>query len=268
MNAIDPTPTALDRREASGDINPTPDFAQAVKDKSIVARLITPPGLKALLMAMAFAVVNGLAVFVGAEGFSSESALDLAISFALLTLFSLVFGAWLGVICGVIFGKSILRPLDELENRVANLCGETAVRESTDTHPVQTDRGGQIDLRGILYFVLYIFSFPTLGFCVIFSILEGYVYAGSDPLVADLLSPRTFVVSVVQIVSLGACIFLTLWVCARTLILRHRVGRLERESNPAILEADVRAIFPTGISIADRITNAHRQTVRFVTGVF
>ena len=264
MNAIDPS--ALNNHKASSDRRPDPDFAQAVRDRSIVARLITPPGLKALLIAVTLALLNGLWIFAKGEG--TSAAADLATSYALIMLFSLVFGVWLGVVFGVIFKNLVYHAIDDLERRIEKLLGGTIDCNTEDHDTAQTVNGRQVDYEGVFYFLLYLWSFPVLGFCLMFSILQGYAYADISPAVSKVVSPNIAISFVFLCISLTACIFLACWTWARILRARYRIGKLERQGSPATLVADMHALFPAEMSIADRISNAHRQTVRFVTGVF
>ena len=241
-------------------------FYKAPRDKSLYVRLITPPGLNALLIAVIGALLNGLWIFAKGEG--TSTAVDLATSYALIVLFSLVFGAWLGVAFEVIFRKLVYRAIDDLERRIDKLLGGTIDCNTEDHDTAQAINGRQVDYKGVFYFLLYLWSFPILGFYLMLSILQRYAYADSSPAVSELISPNVSIAFALLCSSIAACAFLMCWVWARVIRLRHRIGVLEKKSDPATLATDIRTLASPNMSAIDYIARAHRQTVRFVTGVF
>ena len=263
MNAVNPS--APNKRKAIAEAPTASGFFQALRDKSIYERLITPPGLKVLIIAIVIALLNGLLLFMTVE--DTSIAVDLATSLALIMLFSQVLGTWLGIIFAEVFARLVTYALDVLERRVDKVLVGTP--ECRNEHIDSAADNGQTDYRGAFFMLLYILSFLVLGVCLMYLTLHGYAYADSPQAVHELLLSTTLTtITVVFYISLAACILLTGWIGARILRIWLRVRSLERERPAAILDADIHAHIPTDISIVGHINRAHMRTVRFVTGVF
>ena len=262
MNAVNPS--APNKRKAIAEAPTASGFFQALRDKSIYERLITPPGLKALVIAIAAALTHGITAFVAIE--DSSIALDLATSLALITLFSLVLGTWLGVIYGVVFARLVTYALDALECRVDRVLARMS--KPRREHINRSDDNRRTDYKEVLYAILYNLSFPILGVWLMSLGLHGYVYGEGPPAVYELLSPTIFALKVFLGISLAASMFLTGWIGTSILRVWHRVRTLEKRFSAASLSADIHAHVPMDISIVGHINRAHMRTVRFVTGVF
>ena len=263
MNAVNPS--APNKRKAIAEEPTASGFFQALRDKSIYERLITPPGLKILVIAIVIALLNGLLLFMTVE--DTSVAVDLATSLALITLFSQVLGTWLGVIFAEVFARLVTYALDVLERRVDKLL-VVGTPERRDEHIDSASDNGQTDYQSTLFMFLYILSFLVLGIGLIYLTLHGYAYADSPQAVYELPLLAKPISTGILYISLAACILLTGWTGARILIIWLRVRSLERESPATILDADIHASIPMDISIVGHINRAHMRTVRFVTGVF
>ena len=262
MNAINPSPS--NNRKASGDKHPDSDFLQSVKDKSVVARLITPPALKALLIAVTLALLNGLWIF--AKGAGTSAAADLATSYALIMLFSLVLGTWLSVKFEVVLIKLMTHAFGILERRINGLIERVnELRgEPIEADYPQDDR--TTGYRAVAIKLLYFLSFPFMGTWLIFRILQEYTYA--DSLTVTHVQTMINIYTAFLYVSLTAGTLLICWTGGRIVWVWYRIRALEKQMDTVSLEPGIRTLIPVNIHMADHISRAHRQTVRFVTGVF
>ena len=255
-------PSAQNERKVSVEEYPASGFFQALRDKSIYARVFTPPGLKALAIAIVLSLLHGLIVFVNAG-----NATDLSTSIAFITMFAIVLGSWLGLLFGLAVNRLMKHALDILEYRAIKLVElrNELIGEHAET--IRQDEDTPVEYWTSIVTWMHVLSYPALGCCLMFLVLQGYTYAGA-PDVSALLSPTINAITVSLYISLATCIFLTGWVGASILRIWHRIRTLEREGQATALDADIRALAPLDISSVGYINRAHRQTVRFVTGVF
>ena len=262
MNAVNPS--APNKRKAIAEEPTASGFFQALRDKSIYERLITPPGLKVLVIAIVAALNYGIIVFVTVE--DASIAVDLVTSLAFIIMFGLVLGTWLGVIFGVVFARLATYAVEVLKRRADKVLARMA--KPGREHINRSDDNRQSDYREFRYVLLYNASFPLLGACLMMIGLYGYAYDEAAPAVYELLLPAVYSLSFFLCVSLAASIFLTGWMVISILRVWHLVRTLEKQIDAAALSADIHAHIPVDISIVGHINKAHMQTVRFVTGVF
>ena len=262
MNAVNPS--APNKRKAIAEEPTASGFFQALRDKSMYERLITPPGLKALGLTIAVALSQSIILFIVIE--DASIAVDLATSLAFIIMFGLVLGTWLGVIFGVVFARLATYALEVLDRRVDKVLARMARPKREDIN--RSDDNRRADYQGFRYVILYNASFPLLGACLMIFALYGYTYDQASPAVYELLSPAVFSLKFFLCVSLAASTFLTVWMGTSILRVWHLVRTLEKQIDAAELSAEIHAHIPTDISIVGHINRAHMQTVRFVTGVF
>ena len=246
---------------------PVSDIFESVKNRSVYARLITPPGFRPLIIATAFALLNGFMVFLVSEDRSGAATGDLATSFAFITLFSFVLGTWLSAKFEVILIKLMTRAFDILEHRIIRLIER--VSELGGEHPetAQPTDDGPTDYRAAVIKVLYFLSFPSMSVWLIFWVLRKFTYADS-PLAVSQIQSAINMYTAFMYVSLAAGGLLVCWTSGRIIWAWYRVSMLEKKIDATVLETSIRSLVPMNTNIASYITNAHAQTMRFVTGAF
>ncbi len=264
MNATNSS--ASDNRKASGYKHYESDFLQSVRDKSVYARLITPPGLKALVIAIALALLSGLVVFMNAGNIPTDAAADLATSFALIILFSFVIGTWLSVNFEMVLIKLMAHAFDILESRINRLIERVSEFRGEHVEADNPQDDSTIDYRAAVIKLLYFISFPFMGACLIFWILQKYTYM--DSLAVSQVQSTINIYTAFLYVSLTAGALLVCWIGGRIVWVWYRIRTLEKKIDTATLKPSIHTLVPVNTSIAVYLSRLHRQTARFVTGVF
>ena len=265
MNAVNPS--APNKRKAIAEEPTASGFFQALRDKSIYERLITPPGLKALAMAIVLSMLSGLSVFALADGLPTAVAADLATSFAFVMMFSLVLGSWLGVILGTIFNNLMTHIVGILESRTNRLIESVSgLRRNTVGNSGKFDDKTR-DYRTSFVAVIYVMSFLMMGICSMLLLLIAYTYA-DNPSAESVVQQYSAIYTKLLYVSLTTGALLICGIAWRIARVWRGIRKLEKQFGAAAMDAEIRAFAPMDIGVADHITKAHKWTVRFVTGVF
>ena len=258
MNGI--TPSTSGDRAISGLEHPNSGFFQALKDESISARLITPPGLIVLVIAITLSLLHGVVVLVNV-GNTSAAAIDLATSIAFVTMFAIVLGSWLGLLFGFALIQLMRHALDSMEYRVISLVGVEYLETTSD------DEDMPIEYWTSVVTWAFALSYIVLWCCLMFLIFQGYAYARS-PSASSYIQASIAVCTALSYISAAVVALWLCWMGGIIINIWHRVRAMEKKVHPGTLDADIRALVPTNVSAIYHITRAHRQTARFVTGVF
>ena len=141
---------------------------------------VFPFGLRFIAAGIALALLRGGTVFVWAEDASDPQVADFAVSYALITLFSLIFGAWLAVGLSLLASRLFLYALNCLGKRVDKLIGRA--EEFYDT-PLDADGSGYSASTNPIVAIGsygYIVGFTLSCMTLVFATLYSYTYAGSS----------------------------------------------------------------------------------------
>lgn len=224
-----------------------------------------PFGLRFIAAGVALALLSGGAVFVWAEDASDPQVADFAVSYALITLFSLIFGAWLAVWLSLLASRLFLYALNCLGKRVDKLIGRA--EEFYDT-PLDADGSGYSASTNPIVAIGsygYIVGFTLSCMTLVFATLYSYTYAGSSLAIAfdsDLILRYAYAVGLFSfVIAIGGL----LTISGRIAMRWNELNRLEKEFDT--LKSSARAIqefAPASAIISESIIKANANAMRFL----
>lgn len=228
-------------------------------------QLLFPFGLRFIAAGIALALLSGGMVFVWAEDASNPQVVDFAVSYALIMLFSIVFGTWLAVGLSRLAIHAFLYALNGLKKR-----GDKLIRRVEEFYGTPLDRDGSVRSASGIPIVTavsygYLFGFMLSGMTLVYTALHSYTYAGSPLAIAfdsDLILRSAYVVALPSLViAIGAL----LTVSARIALHRNDIIRLEKKFDT--LESRALAIqefAPASASMSESIIKANANAMKFL----
>lgn len=230
-------------------------------------RSLFPFGLWFIAIGIAFALLRGGMAFGWAEDASNPEVVDFAVSYALITLFSFIFGVWLAVGLSQLASRVFLYVLNISEKRIDELIGR--VEEIYDK---------PLDMDGSIYSASsrkksivdvasygYIFGFMLSCMTLVYAALYSYTYAG-DPLPvtfdSGLVLRYAYAVGLISfVIAIGAL----LTISGRIALHWNRLIKLENEFDTLKSGALVIQEFaPASASMTDSIIKANANAMRFL----
>lgn len=226
-----------------------------------------PLGLRIIAIGIAIALLRGGTVFVWAEDASNPQVADFAVSYALITLFSVVFGVWLAVGLSRLAIHAFLYALNGLKKR-----GDKLIRRVEEFYNMPLDRDGSgRSASGIPIVAIgsygYIVGFTLAGITLGYATLHSYTYEGSPLAIAfdsDLILQLRYVYAV-GLLSFVIAIGALLTISARIALHWNNLIRFENEFDT--LESSARAIqefAPASASLSESIIKANANAMRLL----
>lgn len=224
-----------------------------------------PFGLWFIAAGIALALLRGGTVFVWAEDASNPQVADFAVSYALIMLFSFIFGVWLAVGLSRLAIHAFLYALNCLGKRIEELIGRVE-----EFYCTPLDMGGSVrSASGSLIVEVgsygYIYGFMLTCATLIYATLHSYTYAGSSLAIAfdsDLILRYAYAVALFSfVVAIGGL----LTISGRIAMRWNELNRLEKEFDT--LKSSARAIqefAPASASISESIIKANANAMRFL----
>ena len=228
-------------------------------------QLLFPFGLRFIAVGIALALLRGGTVFVWAEDASNPQVADFAVSYALIMLFSIVFGAWLAVGLSRLAIHAFLYALNGLRKRVDKLVGRLEEFYGT---PLDMDGSGR-SASGIPIVTVvsygYLFGFMLSGMTLVYTALHSYTYAGSPLAIAfesDLILRSAYAIGLPSfVIAIGALLTISGLIGLRW---NELIG-LEKKFDT--LESSARAIqefAPASASLSESIIKANANAMRLL----
>lgn len=229
-------------------------------------QLLFPFGLRFIAVGIALALLGGGMVFVWAEDASNPQVVDFAVSYALIMLFSIVFGAWLAVGLSRLAIHAFLYALNGLRKRSDKL-----IRRVEEFYNTPLDRDGSVrSASGIPIVTVvsygYIFGFTLACMTLVYAALHSYTYAGSPLAIAfdsDLILRYAYAIGLPSfVIAIGGL----LTISARIALHRNDLIRFEKEYDT--LESRALAIqefAPASASMSESIIKANANAMRFLS---
>lgn len=228
-------------------------------------QLLFPFGLRFIAVGIALALLRGGTVFAWAEDASNSQVVDFAVSYALIMLFSIVFGAWLAVGLSRLAIHSFLYALNGLKKR-----GDKLIRRVEEFYNTPLDRDGSgRSASGIPIVAIgsygYIVGFTLAGITLGYATLHSYTYEGSPLSIAfdsDLILRYAYVVGLPSfVIAIGAL----LTISARIALHWNNLIRFENEFDTLESRAlDIQKFAPASASISESIIKANANAMRFL----
>lgn len=228
-------------------------------------QLLFPFGLRFIAAGIALALLSGGTVFVWAEDASNPQVVDLAVSYALIALFSFIFGLWLAVGLSRLAIHAFLYALNGLKKR-----GDKLIRRVEEFYNTPLDMDGSVrSASGIPIVAVgsygYIFGFMLSGMTLVYTALHSYTYADSSlPLTFDsgLILQSAYAVALFSfVIAIGAL----LTVSARIALHWNELIRLEKKFDTLESSAlDIQKFAPASASLSESIIKANANAMRFL----
>ncbi len=197
-------------------------------------RLIAPFGLTVLLVGVVLGLVSGGVVLVWAEGATGNEIGDLATSYALIVMFSSVFGLLIAIFVIDVFGRVFQHTLGALLKRVDKLIRRLeAMRVFYGVSPVEYksyDNTKSINVFTAVCMSGYALGFTLASTLLIYSMLQGYTYADA-PRSAEFASLLLMMASYsyfASLIALGTALIFVLLICSRIAMRWNMVRSLEK----------------------------------------
>lgn len=224
-----------------------------------------PFGLWFIAAGIAIALLRGGMVFVWAEDASNPQVVDFAVSYALITLFSFIFGVWLAVGLSLLAIHAFLYALNGLKKR-----GDKLIKRVEEFYGTPLDMGGsgRSASGGLIVEVGsygYIYGFMLACATLIYATLHSYTYAGSSLAIAfdsDLILRYAYAVGLLSfVIAIGAL----LTISARIALHWNGLIRLEKKFDtlkPSAL--DIQEFAPASAKMSVSIIKANANAMRFL----
>lgn len=224
-----------------------------------------PFGLRFIAAGVALALLRGGTVFVWAEDASYPEVADFAVSYALIMLFSFIFGVWLAVGLSRLAIHAFLYALNGLKKR-----GDKLIKRVEGFYGTPLDMGGSGRSASGSPIVAvgsygYIYGFMLACMTLIYATLHSYTYAGSSMAIAfdsDLILRYAYAVVLFSfVVAIGGL----LTISGRIAMRWNELNRLEKEFDTLKYSARaVQEFAPASASISESIIKANANAMRFL----
>ena len=228
-------------------------------------QLLFPFGLRFIAAGIALALLSGGMVFVWAEDASNPEVVDLAVSYALIALFSFIFGLWLAVGLSRLAIHAFLYALNGLKKR-----GDKLIRRVEEFYNTPLDMDGSVRSASGIPIVTavsygYIFGFILACMTLVYATLHSYTYAGSPLAIAfesDLILRYAYAIGLPSfVIAIGALLTISGLIGLRW---NELIG-LEKKFDT--LESSARAIqefAPASASLSESIIKANANAMRLL----
>ena len=262
MKPIDSSSITTANQRAADRQRPVPGFFDAVKNVCVSTRLLTPPGLRMLVLGIIVALFSGFIVIITAEDIAGAATVDLATSTALIALFGFVLGGWLGARIALMTSQLILHALSVLDRRVDKLLEELGQLVGKPIQATTNDGSRRNGIAGYLAGIGawgYSVGLSASSLMLVILMLRNYTYMDNPSITSDMyiLSLQAFSVISALSVLLVSSIIASQW---------YRISALERRFDLIVSRERIHQLAPRNEEISDSISKANGQVLRLVTG--